>query len=310
MNMMQLTYLILPLFLLFCSNTDQSPSDTIPDETQVRHSYFDGYWYQGKAEITTYALSQSRYGEIHEGTAVIVQVTEPFSASKQVKLDRPRQAGSDNVSVLKMNRQRSFNTGIYPYRVMTSTFTPVSLNQFPHTLKSTCSVQEWCGQVYDQLNLKRSGQYEQRAFSYFEQEGDQVQSVKTEYLEDELFNRIRIQPEELPTGTIIVVPPQYYNRFAHIPTKGHKATASLSQENGFNVYRITYASLNRELMIRFSSEAPFSIEGWQEIERGAGRSGEDLITEASAINRRISAYWSENSKRDAYLYNELFNPKK
>ena len=43
------------------------------------------YWYRGEAEITTYDLRQARYGELREGTAVLIQVSEPFLAEKQVK---------------------------------------------------------------------------------------------------------------------------------------------------------------------------------------------------------------------------------
>ncbi|NJL73798.1 MAG: hypothetical protein HC892_00945 [Saprospiraceae bacterium] len=97
---------------------------------------FEEYWYKGLAEVNSYDLQQSRYGEMRQGEAVLVFVTEPFSASKQVKLDDPERAGNDNVSVLKTNAIRKFNTGIYDYSMMTSVFTPVQLDQFPSTLKT------------------------------------------------------------------------------------------------------------------------------------------------------------------------------
>ena len=62
---------------------------------------FGAYWYQGKAEITSYTLEQARYGEIHSGHAVLVYVTEDFSRGKQVKLDRPQAAGAEAVKILK-----------------------------------------------------------------------------------------------------------------------------------------------------------------------------------------------------------------
>ena len=75
---------------------------------------FDAYWYQGKAEITSYRLEQARYGEIHPGHAVLVFVTEDFSRTKQVKLDNPRAAGNDAVKILKLNATKKFNTGSTP----------------------------------------------------------------------------------------------------------------------------------------------------------------------------------------------------
>ena len=85
---------------------------------------FGDYWYRGLAEITSYTLQQSRYGEVHNGEAVLIFVTEDFSGQKQVKLDDPEKAGKDAIKVLKMNALRKFNTGVYPYTVMTSTFSP------------------------------------------------------------------------------------------------------------------------------------------------------------------------------------------
>ena len=81
---------------------------------------FNSYWHAGKAELSKYSLQQSRYGELHEGHAVLVFVTERMNPKKQVKADRP---GADTVPVLKLNATRKFNTGIYPYSVMTSVFT-------------------------------------------------------------------------------------------------------------------------------------------------------------------------------------------
>ena len=61
---------------------------------------FKDYWYSGKAEITTYDLEQSRYGELRKGTATLIYVTEDFSAKEQVKSS---DESFNNVSVLKLN---------------------------------------------------------------------------------------------------------------------------------------------------------------------------------------------------------------
>ncbi len=50
---------------------------------------FGAYWFQGKAELTSYDLQQARYGELHLGQAVLIFVTEDLSRQKQVKLDNP-----------------------------------------------------------------------------------------------------------------------------------------------------------------------------------------------------------------------------
>ena len=96
---------------------------------------FNEYWYSGKAEITSYKLEQARYGEVHDGHAVLVFVTEDFSKSKQVKLDDPVNNKDDEQKVLKLNYVKKFNTGIYDYSIMESIFTPVDIVNFPHSVK-------------------------------------------------------------------------------------------------------------------------------------------------------------------------------
>ncbi len=97
------------------------PAVPIPPDAQA----FEGYWSKGQAEITSYVLDQSRYGEIHPGNAVLIFVTEDFSRSRQVKLDRPERAGEDRARVLKLNLTKKFATGVYPYSLMSSVFTPL-----------------------------------------------------------------------------------------------------------------------------------------------------------------------------------------
>ncbi|MEL7148626.1 MAG: hypothetical protein AAFO69_19785, partial [Bacteroidota bacterium] len=111
----------LTVLMIACSSTGRP----VQESTTFSGQDFNSYWYQGKAEITSYALEQARYGEVHPGKAVMVFVTEDFSRSKQVKLDFPGRAGNDAVKVLKLNALWKFNTGIYDYSVMQSTFTPV-----------------------------------------------------------------------------------------------------------------------------------------------------------------------------------------
>ena len=107
-----------------------------------------------------------RYGEIHEGDAVLVFVTEEINPALQVKADY---SGPENVPILKLNAVRKFFTGIYPYSIMTSVFTPMDVLKYPLPLKITSSSQEWCGHVYTQMNLS-DNEYRVRVHSYFEKD--------------------------------------------------------------------------------------------------------------------------------------------
>ena len=81
-----------------------------PESFAEEHGSFASYWHQGVAELSRYSLRQARYGETHEGEAVLVFVTEPFLPDAQVKDDDGN--APDAVAVLKLNAYRRFHTGI------------------------------------------------------------------------------------------------------------------------------------------------------------------------------------------------------
>ena len=269
---------------------------------------FGDYWYQGKAEITSYTLKQVRYGELHDGNAVLIFVTEDFSAQKQVKLDRPDEAGDDAVKVLKLNALRNFNTGVYPYTVMTSAFTPVDRDRYPRALKITTSVQEWCGHAFVQLN-RLDDQYYVQQYSYFESEGDLVKDLEDAIPEDELWATIRLNPDDLPTGEITMIPGSLYQRFEHTAWRTVKATAILMpdvKQPDLMIYNLVYyPDLNRTLTIRFKRDFPHEIESWEEVEFASDGKTEELVTTA-VLNRRLMLdYWTKNSVVDVKLRGQL-----
>lgn len=214
--------LFLTLTLLFITNTQTAKSQPQPHQNEQ----FKDYWYAGKAEITSYKLNQARYGKTHDGYAVLIFVTEDFSKKKQVKLDYSSKYKNDAVKVLKLNLVKKFNTGIYKYSIMESIFTPVNLNDYPNSLKLTSSMHEWCGHIFTQLNLGNNS-YGVNQYSYFESDGDKSFTLPKIFLEDELWTRIRISPQSLPTGKII--PSLLISRLKHKELKEVNAFAKLSE---------------------------------------------------------------------------------
>lgn len=259
---------------------------------------FNDYWYAGEAEISSYTLEQSRYGEIHQGEAVLVYVTEPFSKEKHVKLDDWQNNSEDNVSVMKLNMTKSFLTGIYPYSMMMSAFTPISDDKHPKAFKVTSSSQEWCGHTWFQANLENEG-YRLRAFSYFESDGDVDLKTENVILEDELWNKVRLQPESLPIGEVTLLPSSFYLRLRHREFKPETAKLSLTTvsqseygEKAHSKYSIKYA--NRSLEIFFEAEFPHKILGWEETYVGLFDETGGLTTKAKMDKSIKSAYWQQN----------------
>lgn len=256
---------------------------------------FKAYWFANEAEITSYTLEQGRYGEIREGTAVLVFVTEPFLKEEQVKAD---QSSPTNIPVLKLNATKNFHTGIYPYSIMQSVFYPLANNQ--HALKISCSVQEWCGHVYTQLNNR--SEFEVVSHSYFEGEADEDFSMGKAILENELWTQLRIHPESLPIGNLEVVPSFEFLRLRHIPFRAYPASAELTS----GTYTITYPDLNRSLSIQFNPQFPFDITSWEEtFISGFGDKAKPLTTKATKLKTIKSDYWNRTTNDDLPLRESL-----
>lgn len=267
----------------------------IPKPAEALSKDFSDYWYAGEAEISSYKLEQERYGEIRDGKAVLVYVTEDFLPEKQVKADN---YNKDNIPVLKLNATKKFNTGVYPYSIMQSTFYPVSNNK--HAIKISSSIQEWCGQVYAQLNNRDD--FEITSHSYFQSEADQYISIKKDITENELWTKLRVNPKSLPTGRIEVIPSFEYLRLRHGKFEAQKATAKLTE----NTYQLFYPDLKRTLTITFNSESPYDILGWEESAPAGFRpNSKTLTTKATKIKTIKSAYWGKNTNADENLRETL-----
>ena len=249
---------------------------------------FNDYWYNGEAEITSFKLKQARYGEMRDGTAVLVFVTEDFLPEIQVKADN---YSDKNTPVLKLNATKNFNTGIYPYSVMQSTFYPVSNNK--HAIKISSSMQEWCGHVYSQLNNR--SKFEITSHSYFQGEADQSFKLQKAITENELWTQLRIDPKSLPIGDIQVIPSLEYIRLAHKKLQTYNAYATIEDEK----YILSYPELNRSLTINFNSSFPYEILGWEEsFKSGFGSNAKTMTTKATKLESIKSAYWRKNKNAD------------
>ena len=276
------------------TTSDSKPEKLTPKVVQSQE--FKDYWYNGEAEITSFKLEQARYGEMREGTAILVFVTEDFLPEVQVKSDSYN--NEENIPVLKLNATKNFNTGIYPYSIMQSTFYPVANNQ--HALKISASVQEWCGHVYAQLNNRAD--FEIMSHSYFQGEADQSFNIEKTWTENELWTKLRVDPKSLPVGELKIIPSIEYTRLRHKTIKAYDAIANL--DNGS--YTINYPELNRSLKLIYNTSFPFDIIGWEETtSSGYGSSEKLLTTKATKLETMNSAYWIKNKNADEDLRETL-----
>ncbi|MEO0604887.1 MAG: hypothetical protein AAF211_25875, partial [Myxococcota bacterium] len=153
------------LFALACS-----PASEAAEPGRVSADFWD-HWGDGRAELSAYRLATPRYGQSRSGQVTLVFVTERFTEAQRVKSDGGH---GDEYPILKVNEVRDFQTGIYDYNVMTSTFLRLDGGApWGEPVKVSMSMQEWCGHVYEHV-LPMRDQLAWTQHSYFDGEGDRV----------------------------------------------------------------------------------------------------------------------------------------
>ena len=306
MNIRFITKIILLAVLVAAAIT--RAEDKTPFGTYTPAQFRD-YWYNQGAELSRFNLQQMRYGEIHQGDAVLVYVTEELNPAIQVKADQSR---PDNVPVLKLNAVRKFFTGIYPYSILTSVFSPIDIQKYALPLKISSSTQEWCGHAYTQMNLIND-QYRVRWHSYFEKEGDREFQLTNHVPEDAVWNIIRVAPNRLPLGELLVIPGTVYARLAHRPLTPQKAVAELMavaeislEGNPLVRYEIRFPAQQRRLRIYFEKNFPYRIQKWEDsYPIVAAMGGNAMTTRATRTHTIMNAYWRHHGNKDRALLKRL-----
>lgn len=289
-----------PLVLATCGASTSAETPPVP---AAPSRDFDRYWYKGKAEVNRYELSQARYGELRAGHALMVFVTEDFLLKEHVKYEGIGDGA--RTSVLKLNWIERFNTGIYDYSLMTSVFSPVDGTP---ALKHTLSVQDWCGQVWAQTDRRADG-YTVEQRSYFQQEGDATVKVGDVWLEDAVWNQLRIDPKRAPVGKLRMLPSQRYLRLAHKPIEAVDATAAMTAGADTTRYVLAFPSMERTVEIRFATAFPHTIFGWSETRMdGWGSQAKVLTTEARLTHQVMEPYWEQHGNADNPMRERLGLP--
>jgi hypothetical protein len=229
------------------------------------------HWGDGKAELSGYAITTGRYGRPRDGKVVLIYVTEPMDRRVWIKDDDGSVAPADRVNVLKLNHVLKFQTGIYPYSVLTSVFTPVdgSAAERFAPVKISFTAQEWCGSVWQKLSVSpRSFASEIR--SYFHAEGEREDTIPTAagtLYEDALLIQLRELDGPFATGrdwSGEIVPALWSSRKAHIPLKPAPATIRREDalRDGVPVTRFTLAYAGQSRTIDVEKAPPRRVLGW------------------------------------------------
>ncbi|MCU0425360.1 MAG: hypothetical protein MUF71_07010 [Candidatus Kapabacteria bacterium] len=293
--------------------TESQSASELKNTVQIPAEFWQ-FWSDGKAEISTYKGTQVRYNEERPCTSVLIFVSEPFNAEKQVKADAPDGSGI-YTSVLKLNHVKRFQTGIYAYSLMTSVFTPLTPTTVGKAvynpaapLKITFSGQEWCGMVFHQLNRQADKSMLSHSRSYFEVEGDKQESFAADdetLFGDDVFIAVREVLKPLATGKR-----KFYHTLEHARIS-HKALmaaeVTVSKSDAMTRFRgadvpvtaWTLAGENFEWKFTVEKQYPRRILAFQFAENGR------VIEQAELHESARLPYWKLNATADEHYLQEL-----
>ncbi|MEO8131214.1 MAG: hypothetical protein ABJF23_28980 [Bryobacteraceae bacterium] len=269
--------LAIPMILLMCGCSKAPEAVHAAHMTSpaakpvVVDAEFWKIWGDGQAELAGYDLTYPRYGQLRMGVAVTIFVSETFSNQLRVKADEGKHPASDQYPVMKLNLIQDFQTGIYDYNNMTSTFAALAaVNGRPagSPTKVSFSEQEWCGHVYQQLLFDASAVRSQ-SHSYFDGEGDQDKQLSYPeggVTEDQLPLWARgMAAPVLAVGEkreVMLLPALQSVRHAHKPIEWKQATLSRTAGSGdTEIYSAKFEGFERKFTVE--KAAPHRILRWE-----------------------------------------------
>ena len=275
-----------------------------PPPAPTASSGFWASWGDGRAELSGYAITTRRYGTPREGKAVLIYVTEPMDRRVWVKDDAGDVPAADRVNVMKFNHVIKFQTGIYPYSVMTSVFAPVdgAAPERFSPVKIAMSAQEWCGHVYQRIAPK-SASFENEIRSYFHAEGDRDATVAAPagtLYEDALPIQLRELDGPFAGGKSwsgSVVPSLWSRRRRHVELLPVPATIRRedASRDGIAVTRFTLAYGGETIVYDVERAAPRRLLGWKTSDGDEGK-----ILKTARL-----PYWQLNNAGDEKYLQQL-----
>ena len=278
-------------------NATSSVVSAVAPLSSASSASFWAHWGDGRAEMNGYRLVQPRYGSPRAGSAVYIFVTEDFADSLRVKADPGKHPAPDVYPVMKLNAVRHFQTGIYDYKVMTSSFARVA-SGWP-VAKVSFSSQEWCGHVYHQI-LPRAAKVDGVFHSYFDGEADGQDNLPQPdgaVYEDVVpilvrgWGTVYLRPGE--SRKVPFLPSLLHARLDHKKLTWGRATISRSAETtkvkvpagSFDASVWTVAEEGgRTFTYDVEAAAPFRLVRWST----------DAGEEASLLGSTRLAYWTLN----------------
>ena len=235
--------------------------ETVLPINQETNKTFTDYWQNERIETTKYELKEDSISVGEGSLSFNIQYVEGVNKT-------------DSIQVLHSDFTGKIHKENYDYSAMTSAYLPLNLTLRPHAMKVINSVQEPAGNSFLALSqIPKS--YEIVAKNTFKEKTKEYFILERQQLEDELWSKIRLNPNDLPTGDIEIIPSFAYWQSVRKSPSINEAKAELKDYAGteftgkkLQLYSLDYPELKRNLSIVFESDFPFEIVGWKRVSEG------------------------------------------
>jgi hypothetical protein len=232
--------------------------ETVVPINQETNKTFIDYWKNNKIEITKY--------EIKEDSISVGEGSLTFSIAYASGINK-----TDSIQTLHSDFTEKIQQENNDHSTMTSVYLPLNLTLRPHAIQVINTAQEFAENSFLELS-QIPKYYEILAKNTFKGKTKEHFLQERKNLEDELWAKIRTNPNDLPTGDIEVIPSFAFWQSVRKSPKIYEAKAELTDYvsteftgKKLKIYTLDYPDLKRNLSIVFESQFPFEIVGWKKV---------------------------------------------
>lgn len=246
---------------IFQQDKSTTKVETVSPINQETNKPFTDYWKNGKTETIKYELTEDSIS-VGEGSLTFnIDYVEGVNKN-------------DSIQVLHSDFTGKIHRENYDYSAITSAYLPLNLSVRPHAMKVINFVQDSLRNSFLELS-QIPKYYEITAKNTFKEKTKEHFVLERKNLEDELWAKIRMNPNDLPTGDIEIIPSFAYWQSVRKSPNVYEAKAELKDYLGteftgrkLRIYSLDYPDLKRNLSIIFEKEFPFEIVGWKWVSDG------------------------------------------
>lgn len=242
---------------IFQQDTPKPTQPVVLTVNQETNAVFQKYWKTQGIETSKFVLKQD--------SLTIGEATLSYSI-KDFGKDQP----NGTIKSLFANFTQKTIHGNYNYSENLTTLTPLDSPLYPHALSVVSSSQSNDGTDF------LSFQPEPKSYLFvgrnsIEPEKEIHEITEKGNLEDEIWTKIRMNPDALPQGEIEMIPSLGYWNKIHKSPSAQEVKAELKDIEGtkkLKIYLLDYPALKRKFDIIFEANFPFQIIEFRETNEG------------------------------------------